>query len=462
MNIFLTKKCTNYCPYCFAQEKMTDSSVNNFMSLPTFKYILDFICKSKVKRLNLMGGEPFIHPNIEEMIMMVNEIEAIKNVTIFSGGIISSKKIEELTKHLTPEKYFFVFNLNNKEDYRDNHHSQVLSNIKRLREFGLEITLSYNIYKESFNYQEIFNICDQLRIHKIRWSLAYPGIKKETKFIPFTRYSAIRDRIYRFIMEAYEKNFELTLDCQLPLCFFSEKQVLKIQFFYPQFIEKLGRCSPAIDVGSNLEVWRCFALYNDVKTNLKNFNNINEIYQFFKIKTDSCLYLESSKYCVNCEYWKDKLCQAGCLSFNVNLINNSRQRKEEYEKLINAHGTIDISTKEQILQHLQDWIEDTNLLLKTLYFLVEREEYDIIKNFYDRHKLKLHRLRNLVIFYLISIAFVNKKDKEDAVGVISEGLKMSKSSELKQKFEELLCEVRNEFKSSQVSYPVFSKISNIQ
>jgi MoaA/NifB/PqqE/SkfB family radical SAM enzyme len=440
MNILLTEKCTNRCPYCFAQTRMINSPANAFISLEVFKELLDFLCKSKVEHINLIGGEPLIHPNLVEIINMVNKIETIKTVSIFTGGIVSLEKVKQLSRCLIPEKYSIIFNLNNKKDYLNKHYLQVTTNIKYLKNLGFNLTIGYNIYEESFNYKEIFDTCENLGIFKIRWSIAYPGIERNTRFIHPVRYNLIRDRVYQFILEAYERNFELMLDCQLPLCFFTEEQISKILFLYPQFFERLGKCTPAIDIGVNLEIWRCFALYSDIKINLKSFNNINEIYRFFKIKTDnSLLYTAPPEYCTGCKYWEQKLCQGGCLSFNIDLINKGRKKRDEYENLIDTYKKGNLITERALILHcLSDCIDDADLLFRVLYAVIEKADYDIIAAFYNQHKLKLHRLNNPVILYLISLGLVNSKDIKSALTAISEGLKITKSIKLKQKFEELL------------------------
>lgn len=460
MNILLTEKCTNYCYYCFAKEKMAGSAINSFISIDAFKKILDFLCGSKLEHVNLIGGEPLIHPDIVKIIEMLNS-SPTKNISIFTGGIVSSKKIKQLSDYLLLEKYNFIFNLNNKGDYLKNHYSRVLTNIKYLRDLGFNITIGYNIYKEDFNYLEIFEVCDYLGIHKIRWSLAYPGIKRDTQFIHPPRYIAIRDRVYKFIIEAYKRNLELSLDCQLPLCFFTEKQLSKIFFIYPQFRERFGKCFPAIDIGVNLNVWRCFALYDDINGNLEDFKDIKEIYKFFKTKTDSHLYTEPPNQCINCEYWKDNLCQGGCLSFNIDLINKSRQRKEMQGKIITTEKNITL-LKEPLIRYLSDSIEDEDALLKTIYFILEKEGYDIIGEFYNHYRLRLFRLRNPIILYLISIAFVNKKDKKNALAIISEGLRMSQGSNLRQKFKELIPLIKNDLESFKISSSIYTQISGIQ
>lgn len=440
---------------------MTDSATNtnSFISIDAFKKVLDFLCDSKLEHVNLIGGEPLIHLDIIKIIEMLNA-SPIKNISIFTGGIVSSKKIKQLSDYLLPEKYNFIFNLNNKCDYLKNHYSQVLTNIKYLRDSGFNITIGYNIYKEIFNYQEIFEVCDYLGIYKIRWSLAYPGIKKDTQFIHPPRYIAIRDRVYEFIIEAYKRNLELSLDCQLPLCFFTEKQLSKIFFIYPQFRERFGKCSPAIDIGINLNVWRCFALCDDINCNLEDFKNIKEIYKFFKTKTDSHLYIEPPHQCINCEHWRDNLCQGGCLSFNTDLINKSRRRKDTLGNIISTEKNI-ILLKEPLLHYLSDSIEDEDTLLKTIYFILENDGYDIIGEFYNHYKLRLFRLRNPIILYLISIVFVNKKDKRNALAIISEGLKISQGNNLRQKFKELIHLIKNDLEPFKISPSIYTQNSGI-
>lgn len=75
MNIVITGKCNRSCPYCFAKGKMqsdTDAGNKNTgpvaISLQNFDKCLDFLKKSSRRRLNILGGEPTLHPVFEELI----------------------------------------------------------------------------------------------------------------------------------------------------------------------------------------------------------------------------------------------------------------------------------------------------------------------------------------------------------------------------------------------------------
>lgn len=86
LQIFITNRCNLNCKGCFTRKVMKIGPDD--MSL--FGYLIQL---SKFKKcggiqINLLGGEPLLHPNLSEM-CRINKLEGIKT-TIYTNGTLLS------------------------------------------------------------------------------------------------------------------------------------------------------------------------------------------------------------------------------------------------------------------------------------------------------------------------------------------------------------------------------------
>lgn len=70
MNIMINNYCNLHCPYCFAQQEMTQHVVNN-ITQENFKKFLDFLKANDIKEVRMIGGEPTLHPHLFDLIQTV-------------------------------------------------------------------------------------------------------------------------------------------------------------------------------------------------------------------------------------------------------------------------------------------------------------------------------------------------------------------------------------------------------
>jgi len=83
ISIEITRKCPNKCVYC---SSLSDIDCKEILDFDLFVNIIDDACKLGANTICLSGGEPFIHPNIIDMINYVNGKKL--NCYIYSSGII--------------------------------------------------------------------------------------------------------------------------------------------------------------------------------------------------------------------------------------------------------------------------------------------------------------------------------------------------------------------------------------
>ena len=76
LQIFITNRCNLKCDGCFARNIMGDRKQD--MSLKEYgEILLEFIQKGG-KQINIIGGEPLLHPDIITMIELNNKFGSLK------------------------------------------------------------------------------------------------------------------------------------------------------------------------------------------------------------------------------------------------------------------------------------------------------------------------------------------------------------------------------------------------
>lgn len=328
-NVLLTQKCVRSCPYCFAKKHMNDSPPDDILTWENLIYIADFLQTSEEQSISLLGGEPFLHPQIIDYILYL--ISRGIRVTVFTSGIMSDDCFLKAVHHLQqfrPDQLSFVCNLNNPEITPFSE----LENIKRfLSTFSNLTVLSINIYKVDFNLDYAIQYINRYGLNRhIRIGLAHPIPGKKNTFIPIHKLQLMADRFISYIPTFEQFNIEAGFDCGVPLCLFDDDSLGKL-FKLNKGNLKFG-CGPAIDIGPDMNVWSCFPLSNYQKKSLFEFKSIHELYDFYllfhnTIRTESGGIFEK---CDNCNYRRKELCNGGCLAHSLNnFINEENVRYGE-------------------------------------------------------------------------------------------------------------------------------------
>jgi len=94
LQIFITNDCNLRCYGCFARNIMGDDK--SYMTLEEYKKVVDDSLIKGVERITLIGGEPFMHPDLDKMIRY-NNAHLLKT-TIYTNGYYLEKYINPLAK----------------------------------------------------------------------------------------------------------------------------------------------------------------------------------------------------------------------------------------------------------------------------------------------------------------------------------------------------------------------------
>lgn len=436
----ITNVCPNKCKYCFAPvAKLHNTSEKSiFMSLTDFLYVLNFLKRSNLKNVRLLGGEPLIHPEFKQFLEKVKKDEDFELTTIFTSGIFSPKLIDCLEN----EKITVIVNCNHPKDYNPLHYKRLISNLETMADRGIRVVIGYNIYEQDFDYYPIMELCIDLAVDTLRICIANPNITKTVEVLDREQREKIGDRIYSLIMECANETINVIFDCVLTPCIFTDEQWGRITKLYPQVANSYAVCNPVMDVDPNLQVSRCFSLGHSQTANLNQFNNSGELWQFFCEQIDCYKWYAVEDKCKNCKYFALGVCQGGCLGFIYPKIVALKEKQYESKDMFNkAYCYLRSQNLNSAINKFEEGLElysyDSTIICDYIFTLLKDSQFSRAQsalNYYD----KVLSVDSSGVYFMIKGLLAEaSKDQKNAIRFYRKALKKVDKNKKKQLLERL-------------------------
>lgn len=371
MNLILTDKCTNSCPYCFAAMEMSKYLKKNEMTREDFDVFMEFLQSSGEKTdLNVIGGEPLIYSDLDYVMKRLYASEYVTEIFLMTGGIVESSRFAKLLPY--SDKTRIMFNVNERGSYRNpSHHSIVERNIREAVSLGLRVCIGFNIYHHDFDGEQIINLCIKHGINHLRFAVACPiyGNDSHQTVVPASEYNVLSEKVFDFLMKCFSAGIEAVLDCPLPLCFFSDAQLGVLSKTQRGVVSRVGKCAPPVDIDFDLTLMRCFSIGSNIeKKKLTDFSSFAEIRQYFIHEVDSRLTRPTLfEECGTCPYGTN--CSGGCLSNNPGFLS----MPSKMERISNVFNLIDNNDPQEAIKKMEAEPSKEGVdyfLLARLYFSV--------------------------------------------------------------------------------------------
>lgn len=158
IKIEITDKCLLKCKHCSTDAKTHNKS---FHSIKIIKKIANQAIDLKCKNIFISGGEPFIHPSLDEIIKLLTSLEV--NTRIYTSGIISSRPTSGIPKetlqnlkdsglnHLVFSLYSSTPSVHDKITNLTNSHSETTKTIRNSVHLGIKTEIHFVALKELIN-----------------------------------------------------------------------------------------------------------------------------------------------------------------------------------------------------------------------------------------------------------------------------------------------------------------------
>lgn len=346
-NVMINQICNLKCPYCFACEFVNNIKNNKNTNHPSninfenFIEAVDFISKSD-NHIGLIGGEPTLHPKFKEILIHLINNKSISSCTLYTNGILLSNYLQLLSNY----KFSMLINCNSPADVGQQQFNNMVKSLDSAHfEYFLndKITLGINMYKPNFEYEYIIDLLKKYKKENVRTSIVVPNTSNKKNYNPLDYFKELKPSVFKFFRRLKQENIMPNFDCNmLPVCLMTESEKEELKEFYS--LEKGcgkycnlidgSKCSPVIDILPNLDSVRCFGMSSFKKLNIRDFNNLIELNNTFKMSIDnisSSIYL--SEECKNCSERLNLNCFGGCLAFKATKLNHLSQIIEQFNNM---------------------------------------------------------------------------------------------------------------------------------
>jgi MoaA/NifB/PqqE/SkfB family radical SAM enzyme len=278
---------------------VTREEIDEFLAVPTTEVSLF---------RGIVGGEPLLSPNLTYLLGKMWEKGLIPK--IFTSGTCA---LPEGIEALPPENpFFFIVNIAPWDTYTD----REKQNLDRfLRLFHDRICLGFTLlnpdvppdfllaYREKYDLQNI-----------IRLGMAMPILEGGNCHLPPTQYKDAAKWCLDLAGKAYQQSVKVGMDCGFVACMFTPAEVGRLLHWGADLS---FACSPAVDVGPDLEAWHCFSLSKLPRISLRKNDSLTILKQTFTAQADELRRVHGPGIyarCRTCKFMRRHQCSGGCLA----------------------------------------------------------------------------------------------------------------------------------------------------
>lgn len=300
-NLLITTNCQRSCSYCFAKD---DRNKGMLITWENFIQALGFIATGP-RALNLLGGEPTMHPDFDKMLEYLLKNEFL--VQVFTNGMVKQELLDKIIgvlnrTNLYKNQLFFAVNVN-EEKYRTEEEDRLQKRF--LDSMGHLAYLSFTIHEE-VDLSFLQKMTEDYKLDPtVRLGLAMPIWGGENKFLRPELYRKVAKRIMDL------KGPTITLDCGFPMCMFKLEEIKELIENGENQLSFI--CGVPLDIYPDLTITNCYPLSNLCKENIIRFRDIMEAYKFFEEGFSTTEGIFGDR-CKGCEFF-NKFCMGGCKGF---------------------------------------------------------------------------------------------------------------------------------------------------
>lgn len=314
MNVMFTTYCNQNCRYCFGQDAMNGktrrkvSKAESEISANNLQFILDFLRRSKERRINIIGGEPTLHSEFEHRYMQIER--AGLKVFIFSNCVMK----EDLAIFLSRKRSLegILLNIREPEEYSAEDWNKILATLKHNK----RVTLSFRIYRLGFNLGFLFDLIDEFKLErKINFAPALPNLYTENSYLSLNQYKKMARELVQWSQESKKRKIDWYSDAGFILCGFSQQDLFNLRQntgFVPN-----TNCQAAVEVKPNLETQRCFGIWgktDESPVSLREFTSLSGVHRYFNLlSTIIKQRYGAKKECKKCVHFYSAACGGGCM-----------------------------------------------------------------------------------------------------------------------------------------------------
>ncbi|XCP83852.1 radical SAM protein [Roseburia hominis] len=166
----ITDKCNFKCEHCFVEKKVLKD-----MSMKVVKDILDGFGNSLPYRIYLTGGEPFLNPNIMDIIKVIKEKHIFMSIHT-NGSLLTEEIVKQLKQFFTSKDYLQI-SVDAADDKlfeeirRGGNLFEIICNCQKLKSAGIRFILNTVVSNKNVDgLREVYKLAEHIGAEQINFS----------------------------------------------------------------------------------------------------------------------------------------------------------------------------------------------------------------------------------------------------------------------------------------------------
>lgn len=322
-NLLISDVCDMRCQYCFAVHHMQARTGSAFIDLDTFERHLDFIDRSGINEIRLLGGEPTLHPQFSEIIARARQRRKI--IVVFSHGLLSERALTVI-ESLAPDEISVLVNTNATRTPGTINTAEMDQRQNVLRRLGERALLGVNIYSTDFQLDPLLPLIEAAGCaREIRLGLAQTTLEGGNTCLHPKQYPAVGRKIAQFAVRAAEYGIRLAFDCGFVRCMFTEHE---LEMLHAAGTDLHWNCSPILDIDLHGGVMHCLSMGVKVHTQLSDDMMATQLRAAFSKRLEPYRVAGIYRHCSVCRFKQNGGCSGGCLATTIRRFRHSSSRIE--------------------------------------------------------------------------------------------------------------------------------------
>lgn len=254
-NLSITRRCERDCAFCFAAEERRREPLD--MSAETFERALDFLQRSGIPDVRLLGGEPTRHPAFRALADRARDRGFA--LTVMTGGLVPDDALAYLAS--LPVDDVIVY-LNAATPGVDSDgllaaQERVCGSLGARVEPGVTLVSAQSDASFLLEWIERFGLRRSVRV-----GVAHPVTSGANASVATGELRALGASIEAFVAQAAARGVSVGFDCGITPCMFSDD----FADVHPEVIASVGtQCGPIVDVLPEGDTIACYALASAVR-----------------------------------------------------------------------------------------------------------------------------------------------------------------------------------------------------
>jgi len=278
-----------------------------YMPLDEFEDSLDFLERSGVDYVSVLGGEPTIHPEFTEMVDRA--IARGFRVLVLSGGLIPERVMKKL-EATSDNELTVMMNVappGGEFSQRELEKQQAV-----MRRLGAKVVLGLNIDGPRVPLDFLLDWIDEYQLTRaVRLGLAHPIVGGANAYLDPRDYPAVGRRVADFAFRARDVEVQIEFDCGWVPCMFP-----------PGVMEELGippqqvglRCNPILDILPGRQVISCYPLAKLAREALPLEQDGSWLADRFTERLGQYRPMMLYRECATCAWRERGECSGGCIA----------------------------------------------------------------------------------------------------------------------------------------------------